>query len=68
MGNSRKFVVRLLSKLDENSSYSNILLDESLERSDLSDRDKRFAAALFYGVLERRLTLDAVIAELSSNP
>ncbi len=68
MSNTRKFTVRLLTKLDENSSYSNILLDQSLLRSDFDDRDKRFISALFYGVLERQLTLDAVIAELSKNP
>ena len=68
MGNTRKFTVRLLTKLDENSSYSNILLDEALARSDFDKRDKKFISALFYGVLERRLTLDAIIADLSSSP
>ncbi|MBQ8965354.1 16S rRNA (cytosine(967)-C(5))-methyltransferase RsmB [Ruminococcus sp.] len=68
MGNTRKFTVKLLTKLDENSSYSNILLDEALGRSDFDKRDKKFISALFYGVLERRLTLDAIIAELSKNP
>lgn len=68
MGNTRKFAVRLLTKLDENSSYSNILLDEALNRSDFDKRDKKFISALFYGVLERRLTLDAIIADLSKNP
>ena len=68
MGNTRKFTVRLLTKLDENSSYSNILLDEALSRSDFDRRDKKFISALFYGVLERQLTLDAIIADLSKNP
>lgn len=68
MGNTRKFTVRLLTKLDENSSYSNILLDEALGRSEFDKRDKKFISALFYGVLERRLTLDAIIADLSKNP
>ena len=68
MGNTRWYTVRLLTKLDENNSYSNILLDESLSRSDFDKRDKKFISALFYGVLERRLTLDAIIADLSKNP
>ena len=68
MGNTRKFTVRLLTRLDENSSYSNILLDEALSRSDFDKRDKKFISALFYGVLERQLTLDAIIADLSKNP
>ena len=68
MGNTRRFTVKLLTRLDENSSYSNILLDEALTRSDFDKRDKKFISALFYGVIERRLTLDAIIAELSKNP
>ena len=68
MGNTRWFTVRLLTKLDENNSYSNILLDEKLSRSDFDSRDKKFISALFYGVLERQLTLDAIISDLSKNP
>lgn len=68
MGNARKFVVKLLTKLDVNSSYSNILLDDALEKSQLDLQEKKFASALFYGVLERRLTLDEIIKMYSNNP
>ena len=65
MGNARKFVVKLLTKLDDNSSYSNILLDNALEKSQLDQREKKFASALFYGVLEREITLDEIIISYS---
>lgn len=68
MVNSRKFVVRLLTKLDENASYSNIILDNALKKSELTSQDKKFASALFYGVLERQITLDEIIKSLSKNP
>lgn len=68
MGNARETVLRLLTRLENSGSYSNILLDEGLERSDLSPQDKKFAAALFYGVLERQITLDNIIREYSRNP
>ena len=68
MGNARKTVLRLLTRLENSGSYSNILLDEGLERSDLSPQDKKFAAALFYGVLERQITLDNIIREYSRSP
>ena len=68
MGNARKMVLRLLTRLENSGSYSNILLDEGLERSDLSPQDKKFAAALFYGGLERQITLDNIIREYSRNP
>lgn len=68
MGNARKIVLKLLTKLEKNFSYSNILLDNGLSKSDLSVQDKKFASALFYGVLERKITLDAVIRKYSNRP
>ena len=68
MSNARLVVLKLLTKLDKNLSYSNILLDDCLSKSQLDYQDKKFASALFYGVLERRITLDAVIKSYSSRP
>ena len=53
MGNARKTVLRLLTRLENSGSYSNILLDEGLERSDLSPQDKKFAAGCSREVIER---------------
>ena len=59
---------KLLMRMENSGSYSNILLDHALSASDLSERDKAFAAALFYGVTERQLTLDYVIEKNSNLP
>ncbi len=68
-GNSARAVaLELLLKAEKTRQFSNIALDKALERSELSDADRRLTAALFYGVIERRLTLDYRIAELSSRP
>lgn len=61
----REFVLRLLLKLEENDSYSNILLDKELSKSDFAEQEKSFITALFYGVTERRITLDYYISRLS---
>ena len=61
MANARKAAVRLLTKLDENSAYSNILLETQLDKYKFDERDKHFATALFYGCIERQLTLDRII-------
>lgn len=58
----------MLLKMESSDSYSNILLDSALVSSELSERDKAFAAALFYGVTERRLTLDYIIQQNSRIP
>lgn len=61
MADPRLTVVKMLMKMDSSEAYSNLLLDHVFSETDLSERDKAFAAALFYGVLERRLTLDYII-------
>ena len=61
MADPRLTVVKMLMKMESSEAYSNLLLDHAFIEAELSDRDKAFAAALFYGVLERRLTLDHVI-------
>ena len=68
MPGARKLAVKLLTRLDTDSAYSNLLLDEALERSQLDEQDKRFASALFYGTLERRYTLDEIIRSRLTNP
>lgn len=68
MGDARMTVAKLLMKMESSESYSNIVLDHAFETGDLSERDKAFAAALFYGVTERQLTLDHVIGKNSSLP
>ena len=64
--NARKIVYELLIKTDEGGAYSKIALDSAFEQNKLSERDKGFAAAMFYGILERRMTLDYVIRAYSS--
>lgn len=68
MADPRLTVVKMLMKMDSSEAYSNLLLDHVFSESDLSERDKAFAAALFYGVLERRLTLDYIIEKNSKIP
>lgn len=63
---SRELCARCLVKMDLREGYSNLVLDAALKESKLDSRDKAFASLLFYGVLERRITLDACIAPLCS--
>ncbi len=68
MADARTTAVKMLLKMENDSSYSNILLNSAFEGTDLSERDKAFAAALFYGVSERKMTLDFIIAQYSRLP
>ena len=68
MADARLMAAKLLIKLEESGAYSNILLDGALSSAELSDRDRAFASALFYGVTERRITLDYIIKKNSRLP
>lgn len=65
---ARSIALLALRQVEEQSGYSNIVLDHALDGSGLSERDKALASAIFYGVLERRLTLDYYIAQCLRDP
>ncbi|WP_295068993.1 16S rRNA (cytosine(967)-C(5))-methyltransferase RsmB [Ruminococcus sp.] len=68
MTDPRYLAVKLLDKTFSGGSYSNLQLDSGLKASDLDDRGKKLCSAVYYGVIERKLTLDHIIGGLSSRP
>lgn len=66
MKTARQTVLELLIRMEDSKAYSNILLDNTFSREKLKDRDRAFAAMLFYGVIERRMTLDYIIRHYST--
>lgn len=65
MINPRKICFDLLLRLENEGAYSNIIIDNFMKRTDIDGRDKTFICALFYGVLERKITLDYLISLFS---
>ncbi len=68
MANVRKCVYLSLLNRQENDRYANLEADSAIEKYALTDRDRAFFTALFYGVIERQITLDYQIKKLSSTP
>lgn len=69
--NARRLAVEALVRLHREGSYSNEILDSLLRkqgngREGLGTADQALFSRLFYGVIERCLTLDYVIAAHSS--
>ena len=60
MKNARTAAYTALLQVDVNAGYSNIVIDKAIKEADLDQRDASLAAAIFYGVLERRITLDYI--------
>ena len=68
MTDPRYLAVKLLNKTFSGSGYSNLQLSGGLDNSDMEERDRKLCSALYYGVIERRITLDHIIGGLSSRP
>ncbi len=65
MADARLTAAKALLYMRQNDGYSNIVIDTALSESGLRGQDRAFACALFYGVIERRLTLDYIISLLT---
>ena len=61
MGDPRKIAYDVLVRCASAEQYSNIALDTAIKRSDLTPPDRGLLTALVYGVIERQITLDAII-------
>lgn len=55
---ARKTAFSILLKVEKENAFSNLALDSALKAYDLNPMDKRLTAALVYGVIERKITLD----------
>lgn len=66
--NVRAVALSVLRKCMLGDQYSNLALDAAMKRNVLSASDRALLTALVYGVLERRLTLDAGIDAYSERP
>ncbi len=67
MHNQRKVLVSALLKA-EKDGFSNIILDNILKESDLSSVEKAFITFGFYGVLERKKSIDYVLNKFLKKP
>ncbi len=65
---SRKAALAALNAVTQNEGYSNIVIDQAIRTAGLAPRDAALAAALFYGVLEKRMTLDYAIRRFLAKP
>ena len=65
---SRQIAAAALMDVERDGSYSNLVLEPYFRRGDLPRRDRAFCSALFYGVLERRITLDWTLSHYSRVP
>ncbi len=66
--NPRKIALDVLTRVEEDCAFADLLLSHHLNRSGLDPRDRRLATELTYGVLRWRARLDAHLREASDRP
>lgn len=68
METPRELALKSLIKTDTQSVFSNLEINTTLERANLNKADRGLYTALYLGVLEKKLTLDYIIAKYSKTP
>ena len=64
--NVRALALEVLTKTEKSAQYSNIAIDNAINKNDLDSKDGALLSVLVYGVIERKITLDYIIDSLSS--
>lgn len=67
MQNPRRVLITALLKA-EKSGYSNIVLDNVLNETDLDQKGRSFVTSAFYGVLERKISIDNILNRFLKHP
>lgn len=65
MSVAREAALKAFCRVEEQKAYSNLAIDGLFSEYSLSKQDIEFATSLFYGTLERKLTLDFAIRQYS---
>lgn len=65
---SRLLAFDLLTEVNRNEGYSNLLLPQALHSSKLDDRDKSLVTELLYGTIRMQGKHDWVLAQISDRP
>ncbi len=69
MTEPRYLAAKLLDETFRRSGYSNLVLDSGMSRANMTKyEDRKLCAAIYYGVIERKITLDYIISGLSARP
>jgi len=65
---SRLLAFDLISEVNRNEGYSNLLLPQALSASNLDERDRNLVTELVYGTLRMQGKHDWVLAQISDRP
>lgn len=64
--NARELAMELLTRVEKEKAYSNLLLNKMLRQSGLDRLDAAFATELVYGTIQHKLTIDYYLGRFVS--
>lgn len=68
MPNARKIAAQILLKIENNNSYSNLILNSYFKDINITPQDRAFVTTLVYGVIERKITIDYILKKFIKTP
>ncbi len=60
--NVRETALELIDTVEKSGSYSNLMLNNAIEKNNMSGRDAALLTEIMYGTIQRKLTLDFYLA------
>ncbi|MGM7701119.1 16S rRNA (cytosine(967)-C(5))-methyltransferase RsmB [Pseudalkalibacillus sp. Hm43] len=66
--NVREVATDLLLKIDRSQAYSNLLLNQAIQKNDLSSKDSGLLTEIVYGTVQRKNTLDFYLKSFINKP
>lgn len=60
--NVREIALDLIDTVEKSGSYSNLMLNNAIEKNQISSRDAALLTEITYGTIQRKLTLDFFLA------
>lgn len=68
MSTARKIAAEAICKVTADGAYSNLVLSSLLDENSLSNAEKSLCTAIFYGTLDRMVTVDFYIKKFIKTP
>jgi 16S rRNA (cytosine967-C5)-methyltransferase len=65
--NVRETAVEMLEAIEKNQAYSNLLLNNAIEKNKIDQKDSGLLTELVYGTLQRKMTLDFYLQPFIKN-
>jgi 16S rRNA (cytosine967-C5)-methyltransferase len=66
--NIRAIALDVLMKIEQNQAYSNLQLNQTLQKANVKDIDKGLLTSIVYGTIQRKNTIDFYLDQLLNKP